>query len=44
METAWCEGRRPEIAEDAERIGTSLAEQLLSDGADEILRQIRTGR
>jgi hydroxymethylbilane synthase len=29
--------------EDAERIGTSLAEQLLSDGADEILRQIRKG-
>jgi hydroxymethylbilane synthase len=29
--------------EDAERIGISLAEQLLSGGADEILRQIRAG-
>jgi len=29
--------------DDAERIGTRLAEQLLSDGADEILRTIRTG-
>jgi hydroxymethylbilane synthase len=29
--------------DDAERIGTSLAEQLLADGADEILRKIRTG-
>jgi len=28
---------------DAEHIGTNLAEQLLSDGADEILRHIRAG-
>lgn len=36
-------GRASGAPEDAERIGTSLAEQLLADGADEILRQIRKG-
>jgi hydroxymethylbilane synthase len=36
-------GKASGAPEDAEQIGTSLAERLLADGADEILRQIRNG-
>lgn len=36
-------GKESGAPEDAERIGTNLAERLLSAGADEILREIRRG-